>query len=327
MSTQEIQEIQAQDKRTTVIRIVHNRENPFVQLNRNALWDERISMKAIGLWARCMSRPNDWRFCVKDLIKRSKEGRRSIDSALKELIEFGYALRLEYVERGEDGKYKNSGVEYVFFEFPATEEDKAAQDEIFKKSFQHCCFGNSRYGNSRNAHLLIKNELEIENSTEKEEKKNKKKKEAAPSPSSLFLSDKVKMEQQDYDKLVEDFGSEVVTNTIKALNSYAEQKARKFKEYTSHSAVIRNWISRDIKEKSEKTKSTENIFSINKRLADKIQHTLQDRLKIDIHSDHIGFVFGPKYVPVDFKDKFFKEKVVDVLKSIRIDTDFLKNID
>lgn len=125
--------VNAEDKRSTIIRVVHNRENPFVQLNKQALWDTNLSLKAVGLWARCMSRPNDWRFCIKELIKHCKEGRKAVDGAMQELIDAGYAYRLEYSQRGEDGKYKTSGVEYVFFEFPATQEEKDQQQEIFKK--------------------------------------------------------------------------------------------------------------------------------------------------------------------------------------------------
>jgi hypothetical protein len=118
--------VNAEDKRSTIIRVVHNRENPFVQLNKQALWDTNLSLKAV-------------------------------DGAMKELIDAGYAYRLEYSERGEDGKYKTSGVEYVFFEFPATQEEMDQQEEIFKKSFQHC-----RYGNSRKEHLLIQNPTETD---------------------------------------------------------------------------------------------------------------------------------------------------------------------
>jgi hypothetical protein len=156
-----------EDKRSTIIRVVHNRENPFVQLNKQALWDTNLSLKAVGLWARCMSRPNDWRFCIKELVGKCKEGRKSIDNAMKELIQAGYAYRLEYSERQEDGKYKTSGVEYVFFEFPATQQEKDEQQETFKKSFQNSLFGKSRYGKSRKEHLLIYNPTEID-LTEKE---------------------------------------------------------------------------------------------------------------------------------------------------------------
>lgn len=148
--------VNCEDKRATVIRVVHNRENPFVQLNKQALWDSTLSLKAVGLWARCMSRPNDWRFSVKELIGKCKEGRKAVDSAMNELIDAGYAYRLDYTLRREDGKYKTSGVEYVFFEFPATQEEKDQQMEIFKKSFQDCRFGDFRNGDFRKEHLLIK---------------------------------------------------------------------------------------------------------------------------------------------------------------------------
>lgn len=146
----------------SVIRVVHNKENPFVQLNKETLWNHNISLKAIGLWARCMSRPDDWRFNVKELVSKSKEGRRAIDAAIKELIKHNYAVRIEHWEKSEDGKFKTGGIEYVFFEFPATQEDKDRVLEEFKKSFRHCGFGNCRNGDSRNSNLLIKNDTDIE---------------------------------------------------------------------------------------------------------------------------------------------------------------------
>jgi len=161
-----------QDKINTVCRVVHNRENPFVQLNKKALWDTNLSLKAVGLWARCLSRPDNWTFSIAELVKHCKEGRRSIDAAMKELIDSGYVCRIEYHEKDTQGKFVpgRGGVQYIFFEFAATEEEKQEQLDIFKKSFQHCGFGDSRFGNSRNAHLLIKStketdSKEIENSS------------------------------------------------------------------------------------------------------------------------------------------------------------------
>lgn len=141
--------------RDTVIRVVHNRENPFVQLNKKALWDENLSLKAVGLWARCMSRPDDWKFSIKELAEKSKEGRRAIDSAMRELIDNDYAIRLQIDVKSDTGKFSHHIVEYVFFEFPATQEEKAEQEEIFKKFFRDCGFGNCR-----NVHLLIKSSKE-----------------------------------------------------------------------------------------------------------------------------------------------------------------------
>ena len=156
------------EKRSTIIRVVHNRENPYVQLNKSSLWDSNLSLKAVGLWSRCMSRPDNWKFSVKELVNRCKEGRRAVDGAMDELIKAGYVCRLEYTERNPDGKYKTGGVEYVFFEYPATEEEKQKQLEIFKKSFQRCGFGDCRNGDCRNVHLLIKNKTNTESTEDKE---------------------------------------------------------------------------------------------------------------------------------------------------------------
>jgi len=155
-------DLPVKEERNTIVRVVHNRENPFVQLNKQALWDPNLSLKAIGLWARCMSRPNDWKFSIKELVGKCKEGRRAVDSAMQELIKANYACRLEYSERGDDGKFNHSGVEYVFFEFPATEEEKATQLEIFKKSYRNCGYGDCRYGDCRNSNLLIKSLTETD---------------------------------------------------------------------------------------------------------------------------------------------------------------------
>lgn len=156
------QNINVKRERSTIVRVVHNRENPFVQLNKQALWDSNLSLKATGLWARCMSRPNDWRFSITELAGKCKEGRRAIDGAMQELIEHRYACRLEYSERADDGKFKTGGVEYVFFEFPASDEEIAEQLDLFKKSFRHCGFGDCRNGNCRNSKLLIQSSTEID---------------------------------------------------------------------------------------------------------------------------------------------------------------------
>jgi len=146
----------------TIIRVVHNRENPFVQLNKQALWDDNLSLKAAGLWARCMSRPDNWKFSMKEFVSKCKEGRRAVDSAMKELIDANYAVRLEFYQQSEDGRFQFKLVEYVFFEFPATEQEKLQQMQNLKNSYRDCGFGNLRGGDIRNEHLLIKNTSDID---------------------------------------------------------------------------------------------------------------------------------------------------------------------
>lgn len=116
----------------SVIRIVHNRENPYVQLNKQALWNVNLSLKAIGLWARCLSRPDDWEFHVSEMASSGKEGKDAVLAAINELISEGYALRI--ANRKSDTKRFESVV-YIIFEFPISEEEKSAYGEEFKKMF------------------------------------------------------------------------------------------------------------------------------------------------------------------------------------------------
>lgn len=151
----------------TVIRTKHNAENKFVQLNRKALWNESLSLKATGLWARCISRPDDWRFNVKELTTKCKEGRRAIDSAIQELIKNRYAIKVDFWKKDPTGKFQTRIIEYVFFEVAASDEEIQNAIEDSKNYYLDCGFGNLRGGNCRN------DELQIEKETEREKEKKK----------------------------------------------------------------------------------------------------------------------------------------------------------
>lgn len=92
-----------------VIRINHQKN--YVVINKEALEDPNLSFKAKGLWAYCMSRPNDWEFHVSHLAQVSKDGEDAIYSAIKELVKEGYCDR---VQGKENGRY--TSVDYLIRE-------------------------------------------------------------------------------------------------------------------------------------------------------------------------------------------------------------------
>lgn len=96
----------------SIIRI-QKRENPFVQLDRTALEDTRLSWRTKGLHAYLVSRPDDWRISVSHLVKQAKEGRDAVYATLAELITFGYAARIERRQKG-----KITGYDYIIYEVP-----------------------------------------------------------------------------------------------------------------------------------------------------------------------------------------------------------------
>ncbi len=90
------------------------KEMPYVQIHNHFFEDDNLSWKSKGLMGYLLSRPGDWKVLKADLIKRSKDSRDSVDTALLELMENGYVYF--YQDRSEDGTFGEW--EYLVFETP-----------------------------------------------------------------------------------------------------------------------------------------------------------------------------------------------------------------
>lgn len=93
---------------------VSKQENPFVQIDKYGINDERLSWKAKGLLVYLLSKPDDWKVWIKDLVKRAKDGEKAVYSGLEELERNGYISRRQF--RKEDGTF--GSMEYVVHERP-----------------------------------------------------------------------------------------------------------------------------------------------------------------------------------------------------------------
>jgi len=99
---------------------IQKRDNPFVMIDKACLEDSRLSWKARGILAYLLSKPDNWKVMTCDLVAKSdRDGRDAVLSALRELIEHGYA-ELQPIQ-GEDGRMQ--GKKYLISEVPR---DKAA---------------------------------------------------------------------------------------------------------------------------------------------------------------------------------------------------------
>ena len=112
-----------------IIRIVKDKNNPYVMLNKTCIQDTELSWKAKGLHSYVMSLPDDWEIYLKDLANRSKDGRDSTSAALKELEEKRYLSRLP--KRDIEGKLQG-GYDYTFYESPITEKPKSEKPKSEK---------------------------------------------------------------------------------------------------------------------------------------------------------------------------------------------------
>lgn len=96
--------------------IIRTKKSKDYTIMRNtALNDEMLSLKAVGLWAWLMSKPDNWEISVNGVYSQRKEGRDAIRSAMQELADAGYLMRGAQ-ERQEDGTFTTA--EAILYETP-----------------------------------------------------------------------------------------------------------------------------------------------------------------------------------------------------------------
>jgi len=100
----------------------------FTQIYNSTLQDKNLSFRARGVLNYLLSKPENWKPNIRDLVKNGKENRHHILSAYKELQMNGY-MKIERI-RGEGGKI--SQVKHTIFEQSQGEnyykENKASKD-------------------------------------------------------------------------------------------------------------------------------------------------------------------------------------------------------
>ena len=103
--------------------------NPYVMINKLLINNPRLSLKAKGLMAYLLSKPDKWQVREKDLVKSSTDGKASIRSALRELQSKGYITKSQ--ARTTKGTYKP--VVYDIFEYPQTNQVKSITSPVDRK--------------------------------------------------------------------------------------------------------------------------------------------------------------------------------------------------
>ena len=100
-------------------------DGPFNRISRDVITNPELSLKAKGLLTLILGFPDDWDFALSGLQPFLKEGRESIQSALKELIEKGYAVKES--SREANGRFTKNGYSFTekpFADNPETEDSQ-----------------------------------------------------------------------------------------------------------------------------------------------------------------------------------------------------------
>lgn len=84
-------------------------------MDKTFLEDDRLSFKAKGILAYLLSKPDNWKVIVGNLVNYSKDGKSAVYAGLKELKECGYYVKTPI--RSEDGR-RISRWESIVYEVP-----------------------------------------------------------------------------------------------------------------------------------------------------------------------------------------------------------------
>src|SRR5271157_2736263 len=84
----------------TIFRVSKDKNNPYVMINKAFLEDPNISLKLKGFLAYCLSKPDDWKFHIRQMSKVLKEGKDTLYAIVNEGIEHGYIERIENKKKG-----------------------------------------------------------------------------------------------------------------------------------------------------------------------------------------------------------------------------------
>ena len=202
--------------RIAVIRVIKNKN--YTVMSNTHLKDKRLSLKAIGLLSVVLGLPEDWHYTVNGLVGIVKDGKDSVESAIKELKKNGY-LRVEKIYPNENSN--RIQYQYTFFENPQEVDFQGVENQVVENQVvetqgveNHYTY---KYTNKPNTNKLNTNTQSKHKYGEYQH---------------VLLTDK------EHTHLLELYGDSLDEH-IKILDEYIETSGKKYK---NHSLVIQKWV-------------------------------------------------------------------------------------
>lgn len=112
---------------------VRKRSSPYATIDKRFLSDPRLSWKAKGLLTYLLSKPDDWKVIISDLVRQSTCKEAAVRSGLKELGRFGYLLRVRVADR-RSGRFKTW--EMTVFETPELAAEAGLREPTLFEKFE-----------------------------------------------------------------------------------------------------------------------------------------------------------------------------------------------
>ena len=218
---------------------------PYGLIPKNVMKDNSISLGAKGLFAYicAYAGSEDHSFPGRDLITHELNiGKDTFTKYMKELKDSKY---IHVTQSKGQGKFANN----IYYITPDKEEPYPNFSDTEDKDIT-----NNNNTSNNNTNNNNTNTTSITDS-----KSNKK-------PTYMDLTfiedyiDTVKITQDQYDKLVKDYGVNIVNNTIRNLDSYIVNKKPKYKD---HNRVLRTWLSKNNNQNGKEHEKRKGIPSLN----------------------------------------------------------------
>lgn len=187
-------------------------------MSNTHLKDKRLSLKAIGLLSVVLGLPEDWHYTVNGLVGIVKDGKDSVESAIKELKKNGY-LKVEKI-------YPNANsnriqYQYTFFENPQEVGFQPLENQDIEKQVVET--------------QVLENTYTYKDTNKPNTNKpntNKQSKHKYGEYQHVLLTDK------EHAHLLDLYGDSLDEH-IKILDEYIETSGKKYK---NHSLVIQKWV-------------------------------------------------------------------------------------
>ena len=202
--------------RIAVIRVIKNKN--YTVMSNTHLKDKRLSLKAIGLLSIVLGLPEDWHYTVNGLVGIVKDGKDSVESAIKELKKNGY-LRVEKIYPNENSN--RIQYQYTFFENPQEVDFQPLENQGIEKQGVETQVLENPY-TYKDTNKSNTNKLNT----------NKQSKHKYGEFQHVLLTDK------EHTHLLDLYGDSLDEH-IKILDEYIETSGKKYKK---HSLVIQKWV-------------------------------------------------------------------------------------
>ena len=187
-------------------------------MSNTHLKDKRLSLKAIGLLSVVLGLPEDWHYTVNGLVGIVKDGKDSVESAIKELKKNGY-LRVEKIYPNENSN--RIQYQYTFFENPQEVDFQPLENQGIEKQGVETQVLENPYAykdtNKQNTNKLNTNTQSKHKYGEYQH---------------VLLTDK------EHTHLLDLYGDSLDEH-IKILDEYIETSGKKYK---NHSLVLQKWV-------------------------------------------------------------------------------------